>query len=118
VAATAPEFRFDPPALVEAARRRWPDAKVTVPDGELAEHVAAYVDLPPPTERTPQLAFARSGEALDLDAPTREEAAEILAWLCESANLPTTGSVVVIHWLDDAVPLTPNLTAETLLAMQ
>jgi hypothetical protein len=119
VVAPEPEFRFDSGALVEAARRTWPDATVTVPEGGIiGERVDAYVDLPPPATQTPQLAFLTGGGGVSLDAPTREEAADVLAWLCASADIPDDGSVVVIHWLDDVVPLRAGLTAAELLHMQ
>ena len=119
VAAHQPGFRFDPEALVEAARQRWPGAKVTVPEsGILAERVAAFVDLPPPAQQTPQLAFHTGGGGVGLDAPTREEAAEVLAWLCATADIRDNGTVVVIHWLSDLVPLHAGLTAHDLLQMQ
>jgi hypothetical protein len=119
VVAPEPAFRFDSGALVEAARQRWPGAKVTVPDSRiLAGRVDAYVDLPPPDRQTPQLAFLTGGGGVSLDAPTREEAAEVLAWLCTTADIPDDGTVVVIHWLSDLVPLRAGLTAHDLLQLQ
>ncbi|HVM03401.1 MAG TPA: hypothetical protein VM263_12095 [Acidimicrobiales bacterium] len=47
-----------------------------------------------------------------------EVLAGFLAWLARTAPVPGDGSVVLIEWADDVVPLTPDLTAEGLLGMR
>lgn len=98
----------------------YPGTEVYHPAGELGETLAAelYVPTPVPDHRL-EVSVDRDGAALGLEGGgTMEVLAGFLAWLARTAPVPGDGSVVLIEWADDVVPLTPDLTAEGLLGMR
>jgi hypothetical protein len=115
VAVSGSDFRFDNPVLIEAARSTWPDVALTIPEGPLSGRVDAYLDLTPHAVLAPQVELMTGGRGIGIEAPTREEAAGVLAWLCRTGGLPDDGSVVVIHWSDAPLPLHPGMTQDELL---
>lgn len=50
-------------------------------------------------------------------AEVLEQVAEFVAWLARNAPVPADGSVVLIEWAREFVPLRPDITAAELLAV-
>lgn len=115
--ASGSEFTFDAASLVEAAQRRWPDADIVRPTGQLEELVECYIYLPAPDLHRTELTVSRTGESVGVDSDKEEEVAEVAAWVAQTVPVPKDGSFVLIHWDDLVVPLTPDTTVDTLLAM-
>jgi len=110
------DFTFDARALATAATTSWPGATVTEPTVRVARVTELFIELPDPESTYPtELAVDPTRRGLGLDASSYPAAARVLAWLAQVADLPTDGSVVVIHWTDDFYPLRPGVSVETLL---
>lgn len=118
IVATGDRFRFRPDIVTAAARAAWPEATVTPAGTDFAGLVEVFVDLPGGPGPRPQLAVMVGGESLGLDAPTRQDAASVIAWLCQAGGLPDDGSVIVIHWSDAPVVLRPGMTQDELLRIE
>lgn len=116
--ASSSDFEFDPPALVDAARQRWTDARVVRPTGARGELVEAEYYLTTNDVRAIEVTFYRAGDSIGIVSSEPSEAAEVAAWVAQTAPVPDDGSVVLIHWLSDFVPLTPGTTVDALLQMR
>lgn len=117
--ASGSDYVFDTEALVRAMELQFPEAEVHRPTTDLADNVAAvvYLPAPPGVVRNMEIDVLRSGGGLGIEgASSAEEVARFVAWLARTAPVPEDGSVVLIEWADDLVPLTPHMTAEELLA--
>ncbi|MGH9151100.1 MAG: hypothetical protein ACRD03_01565 [Acidimicrobiales bacterium] len=119
--ASSGDFRFDTEALISAMQVAFPGSEVRRPTGDLAAELAASVSLPTPPGRVRNMEvdILRGSGAIGIEgARTPEEVAEFVTWLARTAPVPDDGSVVLIEWADDLVPLTPDVTAEHLLALR
>ena len=109
-------FTFDVQVLAEAAVVQWPDARIINPSGLRASLIQVGIEIPEPGNAYgPELTVDITGAGLGLYAPSRESAARVMAWIAQVSDLPTDGSVVVVHWTDDFYPLLPGATVETLM---
>ena len=109
-------FRFDSATLWTVASVQWPGSRRVVPQGRLAAVTELFIELPSAGGHgESELAIHPGGAAIGLDAPSREEAARVLAWLAQIVPLPGDGSVVVVHWASEFYPLRPGATAAQLL---
>ena len=110
-------FILDVEAVLQAAGAAFPGAEIYRPSGPLAETLAAELYLPGPAgASTLDVSFHRGGEGLSIGGGSNpEQLAEFVAWLARTAPVPEDGSVVLIEWAPEFVPLRPDVTAEQLL---
>lgn len=57
----------------------------------------------------------RDGGGIGLEGPA-QHVADFIAWLTARDGFPTDGSVVLVNWTDDMLPLQPGTRAADLLA--
>lgn len=108
-------FRFEPGAVLDSFRDQWPDAELVRPDDGIIE---AYVYLPTSGSRPTEIRVHNAGTGIGVESGDDQEAAEIVAWIARTAPVPADGSVVLVHWADDMIPLTPETTAASLLSLR
>lgn len=104
---------LDVESLVTEALERWPEAssyrydsgvvEVTIEDASAGQRL--------------EMAFHASRQAVGLDGHGARLAAEAIAWLVRSAQIPPGAGAVVIEWADDLVPLDATTTADELMAV-
>lgn len=110
-------FRFDGSLLAELAPQIWPEAESYTAQGQVADIVDRYVYLPTGQRRRCELAVHRGGDGIGITAPTRELAADVIAWICAVSRPPVADEVVLVNWTHELVPLKPNLTSADLLRL-
>jgi hypothetical protein len=110
------DFTFNAQTLAQAALVQWPDARIIEPSGPLAGMAQLFIEIPDlDNAHGPELNVLPTAEGIALEAPSRESAARVMAWIAQVCDLPTDGSVVVIHWTNDFYPLLPAVTFEILM---
>lgn len=114
---TMTTFVFDKQATLDALVARWPDAVAR--DNVTGPGYYLTVRLPgaDPEHGDPQIEWFMSGLGISVDVADPTVAADVLAVICADQPVPRDGSVVVIHWANDVVPLAAGITAEQLLAV-
>ena len=113
------DFQFDLEALIAAMRTAFPGSEVRRPTGDLADVLVASVSVPAPMDavRHMEVDLLQGADGIGIEgARTLEQVAEFVAWLARTAPVPADGSVVLIEWAPDFVPLHPGVTAAELLA--
>lgn len=114
--ASTGQYDFDVEALVTAAQEAYPGVEVYRPEGRSAENVVAELYLP--GEPRLEVALMPHGDGVVVDgAACFERIAELVAWIARTAPVPDDGSVGLIEWAQDFVPLRPDITASELLAV-
>jgi len=118
-------FRFDPALLGDLAGHVWPEAVQVRAQGQVADVLAAYLHVPglyrPEGGRGCVLALHRSGEAIGISSGTARAAADAIAWVCAVSRVPQeheAGHVLLLDWMPDPLPMSPNTTAEELLRLR
>jgi len=118
-------FRFDGALLAELAPHVWPDAVQVRAQGQVADVLGAYLHLPglhqPGGPRGCVLGLHRSGEAIGISSGSAQTAADVIAWICAVSRVPLpheAGHVLLIDWMPDPLPMSPNTNAEELLRLR
>ncbi|MGW6129742.1 hypothetical protein ACWFNE_06930 [Cellulomonas sp. NPDC055163] len=106
-----PELALDVPQLVAAAQERWPGSSVS--QDRLGNVSVAWSRSA--TEHL-ELAFHADGRGVGLDGEGPQLAAEAIAWLLRTADIPAEAGAVLVDWAPDFVPLDRTSTPETILA--
>jgi hypothetical protein len=114
---TPSRFRFDGSLLAELAPQIWPEAESMPAQGQAGDVIDRYVYLSTGERRRCELAVHRGGDGIGVTAPTRTQAADVIAWICAVSRPPIEDQVLLVNWTHEVVPLTPNLTSADLLRL-
>jgi hypothetical protein len=116
VAVASGDYTLNFDDLVRAANLRWEGVRFILAGGRRATTAFGRLQIHSSDTGHAELiaALLAGGAAIRLEGAP-EKVAEFMAWLTTREGFPDDGSVVVLNWRTDDLPLTPATTAETLL---
>jgi hypothetical protein len=116
VAVGTDAFRFVTAEVVAAAGERWPGTVFVPSSGELVAYTDGQLRVPVAEGAPDVLAELHpDGRGIGLEG-TVEGISQVVAWVTERPGFPSDGSVLLLGWNGDYLPLDPGTTPARLEA--
>lgn len=120
IAVTRGDFTFGVEALAGVVRARWPDAIYVRATGRLATVNSGQFQIPGVQSFPNQVLVDVDieGQALSIDSPVQDLAAELIAVCTHVPRFPEDDSVVLAQWAAEFAPLRPGMSPADVLALR
>lgn len=120
IAVTQGDFTFDLDVLGEIVRARWPEAAYVPAAGRMASVNRGQFQIPDAASFPNQVLVDVDieGQALSIDSPVEDLAAEVIAASTTVPGFPADDSVVLAQWTVEFAPLRPGMRSADVLALR